>query len=93
MPILSLATPEAWFIIKMSSYQHRKSHEWDKMILRPSYLHSGISYTGKMVSLYWIKAQSLSYWQSDDNRMSSSQGKFREIQDRAKVWVVKEFEC
>ena len=27
----------------------------DKTILRPSYLHNGISYTGKMASLYWIK--------------------------------------
>ena len=27
------------------------------MILRPSYLHNGISYTGKMTSLYWIRAQ------------------------------------
>ena len=26
------------------------------MILRPSYLHNGISYTGKMSSLYWIRA-------------------------------------
>ena len=26
------------------------------MILRPSYLHNGISYTGKMTSLYWISA-------------------------------------
>ena len=23
------------------------------MILQPSYLHNGISYTGKMTSLYW----------------------------------------
>ena len=27
------------------------------MILRPSYLHNGISYTGKTKSLYWIRAQ------------------------------------
>ena len=46
-----------WFNIKMPSYQYRKSHCGDKTILRPSYLHSGISYTGKMVSLYWIRAQ------------------------------------
>ena len=26
-------------------------------ILRPSYLHNGISYTGKITSLYWIRAQ------------------------------------
>ena len=45
-----------WFNIKMSSYQHRKSHCGDKTILRPSYLHNGISYTGKTASLYWIGA-------------------------------------
>ena len=42
---------------KMLSYQDRKSHCGDKTILRPSYLHNGISYTGKMISLYWIRAQ------------------------------------
>ena len=41
---------------KISSYQYRKSHCGDKMILRPSYLHNGISYTGKMTSLFWIGA-------------------------------------
>ena len=46
-----------WFNIKMPSYQYRKSHCGDKTILRPSYLHNGISYTGKMTSLYWIRAQ------------------------------------
>ena len=45
-----------WFNIKMSSYQYRKSHCGDETILRPSYLHNGISYTGKMTSLYWIRA-------------------------------------
>ena len=44
------------FNIKMTSYQYRKSHCEDKTILRPSYLHNGISYTGKITSLYWIKA-------------------------------------
>ena len=44
-------------IKKMSSYQYRKSHCWDKAILRPSYLHNGISYTGKTTSFYWIRAQ------------------------------------
>ena len=48
--------PGGWFNIKMSSYQYRKSHCGDKTILRPSYLHSGISYTGKMTSLYWVRA-------------------------------------
>ena len=51
-------TSGPWFNIKMSSYQYRKSHCGDKTILRPSYLHNGISYTGKMISLYWIGAQS-----------------------------------
>ena len=35
-----------WFNIKTSSYQYRKSHCGDKTILRQSYLHNGISYTG-----------------------------------------------
>ena len=43
------------FNIKMTSYQYRKSHCGDKTILRPSYLHNGISFTGK-TSLYWIGA-------------------------------------
>ena len=45
-----------WFNIKMACYQYRKSHCGDKTILRPSYLHNGISYTGKMPSLYWLRA-------------------------------------
>ena len=48
--------PGGWINIKMSSYQYRKCHCGDKTILRPSYLHNGISYTGKMTSLYWIRA-------------------------------------
>ena len=43
-----------WFNIKIPSYQYRKSHCGDKLVVRPSYLHNGISYTGKMASLYWI---------------------------------------
>ena len=49
--------PGARCNIKKTSYQYRKSHCGDKTILRPSYLHNGISYTGKMTSLYWIRAQ------------------------------------
>ena len=49
--------PGPWFNIKTSSCQYRKSHCGDKTILRPFYLHNGISYTGKMTSLYWIKDQ------------------------------------
>ena len=48
--------PEGWINIKMPSYQYRKSHCGDKTILRPSYLHNGIPYTGKTTSLYWIGA-------------------------------------
>ena len=44
----------------MSFYLYRKSHCGDKMILRPSYLHNGISYTYKMTSLYWIGARNFS---------------------------------
>ena len=51
-----LKIPGPCFNIKISSYQYRKSHCGDKTILRPSYLHNGISYTGKMTSLYWIRA-------------------------------------
>ena len=50
-------SPGARFNIKMTSYQYRKSHCGDKTILPPSYLHNGISYTGKMASLYWIRAR------------------------------------
>ena len=49
-------SPGGWFNKKMSCYLYRKSHYGDKMILRPSYLHNGISYTGKTTSLYWIRA-------------------------------------
>ena len=38
----------SWLNIKMTSYQYRKPHCGDKTILRPSYLHNGISYAGKM---------------------------------------------
>ena len=43
----------------MTSYQYRESHCGDKTVVRSSYLHNCISYTGKMTSLYWIRAQLL----------------------------------
>ena len=56
-------SPGPWFNTKMTSHQYRKSHGGDKMILRPSYLHNGISYTGLMPSLYWIGALTVSqHW-------------------------------
>ena len=48
--------PGPRFNIKMTFYQCRKSHCGDKTIWWPSYLHNGISFTGKMISLYWIRA-------------------------------------
>ena len=48
--------PGPWFNIKMSSHQYRKSHCGDKTVVRSSYPHNGISYTGKMTSLYWIRS-------------------------------------
>ena len=57
-------SPGPQFNIKMSSYQYRKSHCGDKTVVRSSYLHNGISYTGKMSSLYWIGAQSI-IWTHD----------------------------
>ena len=56
---IRLWTPGGWFNKNMSSYQYRKTHCGDKTILRPSYLHNGISYTGKMTSLYWIRTQGI----------------------------------
>ena len=53
--------PWGWFNIKMPSYQYRNSHCRDKMVLWPSYLYNGIPYTGKITSLYWIRAWCLMY--------------------------------
>ena len=50
----SLAGPR--FNTKMMSYQDRKS----TTVLRLSYLHNGISFTGKITSLYWIRALKVS---------------------------------
>ena len=47
--------PGPQFNIKMSSYQYRNTHCGDKTIVRSSYLHNGISYTGNTTSLYWIR--------------------------------------
>ena len=52
-------TSGPWFNMKMSSYHYRKSYCGDKTILRPLYLHNGIAFTGKTVSLYWVGAQVL----------------------------------
>ena len=49
--------PGSQLNIKMSSYPYRKSHCGDKTVVRSSYLHNGVSYTGKNISLYLIRAQ------------------------------------
>ena len=51
-------TTGSWFNIKMSSYHYRKSYYGDKTVVKSSYLHNGISYTGKMSSLYWTSPRS-----------------------------------
>ena len=55
---ISRLTPGPRFNKKISSYQYGKSHCGDKTVVRSSYLHNGISYIGKITSLYWIRAQS-----------------------------------
>ena len=40
------------FNIKMLSYWYRKSHCGDETVVRSSYLHNGISYTGMTTSFY-----------------------------------------
>ena len=49
--------PGPRFNKKMSYYQYWKSHCGDKTVVRSSYLHNGISYTGKIMSLYQIRAR------------------------------------
>ena len=65
--------PGGWFNIKMTSYQYRKSHCGDTTILRPFYLHNGISYTGKMSSVYWIRALAMIRFACD--RLTSKSGR------------------
>ena len=56
-PNCRISIPGPQFNKKMPSYQYKKSHRGDKTVVRLYYLHNGISYLGKMVSLYWIRAQ------------------------------------
>ena len=64
--------PGPWFSIKMSSYQYRKSHCGDKTILRLSYLHNGISFTGKTTSLHWIGALIIFFQSKQQNYLQES---------------------
>ena len=63
-----------WALIQyknMLSYQYRKSHCEDKMVIRSSYLHNGKFYTGKTASLQWI-----SPLKDDRDPLLTSHGKF-----------------
>ena len=53
-----------WVLIQYKDdiLRYRKSHCGDKTVVRSSYLHNGISFTGKMTSLYWISAQRFTYF-------------------------------
>ena len=55
--LASCITKALIFNLKIPSYQYRKSHSGDKTVVRSFFLHNGISYTGKMASLYWISPQ------------------------------------
>ena len=50
----SFWSPGPLFHIKMFSCQYRKSHCGDKTVIRSSYLHNGISYTGKTASFFLL---------------------------------------
>ena len=41
----------------MISYRYSKSYCGDATVVQSSHLHSGISHTGKMTSLYWNNSQ------------------------------------
>ena len=71
-----LALRDAWppgncFIIKMSSYEYRKSCCGDKRVLQLYYLKSGISYTEKvvLVSLYRNRLQQARWWHKSRSRI------------------------
>ena len=65
IPMKMLESLGHWFNMKMSFYQYRKSHCGDKTVVRSSYLHNGISYPGKITSLYWIRAHVLKDTEGD----------------------------
>ena len=48
---------------KMPSYQHRKSHWRNKITVRLSYLHNGISYMAETWdSIFMLKSGTVSHW-------------------------------
>ena len=69
-----LRTHGPWFNMKMPSYQYREFHCEDETVVRSSYLHNGIPYTGKMTSLNWIRAQGISKQHDDVGRSGHVRG-------------------
>ena len=45
-----------------STYQYRKSHCQDKIVIRSSHVHNGISYTSEMATLFWISPLEVSHY-------------------------------
>ena len=58
-------TTGGWFDIKMPSCQYRNSLCADTDI-RPSYLHDGISYTGK-ITCFFLNGHQSTLWAADDH--------------------------
>ena len=77
---VSSECPGPWFNIKMSSYQYRKSRCGDKTVVRSSYLHNGVSYPGKIASLYWfspLEVLCLEICQHPTENLHSIEGNFK----------------
>ena len=66
-------SPGPWFNIKMLSYQYRKSHCGDKTVVSLSYIHNGISYTGKITYFYIAQIAPLSYQGSHRTQTQTSE--------------------
>ena len=54
-----------WFYKNILSYPYKKSHYGDKTVIRSFNLHNGVSYMGKMASLYQISPQDVVYCSTD----------------------------
>ena len=54
----------SWFNVDMSCYRYRKSHCRAKAVVIWSYLHNGIFYCGKIVSLCWIVPLVTNYYKT-----------------------------
>ena len=61
LPLKSFGTTTLAIHINLSSYQYGQSYCGDKVVVGSSYLHNGISYTGKTTSLIFIELASYSH--------------------------------